>query len=622
MTDLFIYDVDGDVPYLADNKQSRRFNSPSSDIVILDGPPLPSTNKKNEDQFASSSQFQDPFQEYLRQVLEIVPDVDHDYLKKLLHQYRNTEGSEQYIQFILHALFEDPSYPRNPTLKLIGKRRRSSDETDERAARKLKLDPSSIDRPVPSGSNYFPLALQQLQIDYPYIPKQHIRLVLAQNRGLYSPSYFFLEKESKNERLPYRLKTTAFRPSGKDRALYDPDFQIEREWLVNHLNAKDNKAVADYKTTDEEEEEDPECEDGIDCACCFSNIWLSLTAGSDGPVPRGASLLPDSGCKQPFPDSELARFLSPKLLQLYHRLKQQEEVAEASLEGLEECPFCEYKVVIENPDEKLFRCQNEECMAVTCRQCKKLDHLPKSCKEANSDATLDIRHTLEEAMSFIKDAGVSIGCLISGNPANSNFQCNKITCSQCGTISCYICRQIIKGYDHFHQNAPNDGSLGRSSSSKCILWDPIEVRHDEEVRIVAEKLREQLKQQNPDLPEDALNIDMPKPSTKPRRHDQNMVIPIPPGIQYPQAINFQIPGNPLNPHDNVRAPFQNQLMAIQAQIQQRALEGGRHQLEAMERRRPPGQRAYVGWQRLPELQGPPLPHIPLGPPQERHRRRR
>lgn len=62
-----------------------------------------------------------------------------------------------------------------------------------------------------------------------------------------------------------------------------------------------------------------------------------------------------SGCKQPFSESELARFLPLKLLQLYHRLKQQKEVAEASIEGLEECPFCEYKVVIENPNEKLFR---------------------------------------------------------------------------------------------------------------------------------------------------------------------------------------------------------------------------------------------------------------------------
>lgn len=79
-----------------------------------------------------------------------------------------------------------------------------------------------------------------------------------------------MDIESKNERLPYRLKTTAFRLSGKDRVLHDPDFQDEYEWLVKHLHPE-NHPTADTETPEEEEEEeDPEYEDGIDCACCFS----------------------------------------------------------------------------------------------------------------------------------------------------------------------------------------------------------------------------------------------------------------------------------------------------------------------------------------------------------------
>ena len=78
-----------------------------------------------------------------------------------------------------------------------------------------------------------------------------------------------------------------------------------------------------------------------------------------------------SGCKAPFPESELRRFLSEKLLSLYDRVKQRKEIAEAGLENLEECPHCDYKVVIDNPEEKLFRCENSDCGAVTCRACKK-----------------------------------------------------------------------------------------------------------------------------------------------------------------------------------------------------------------------------------------------------------
>ena len=78
-----------------------------------------------------------------------------------------------------------------------------------------------------------------------------------------------------------------------------------------------------------------------------------------------------SGCKLLFPESELERFLTPKLLSLYERIKQAEEIEMAGLDGLEECPHCEFKAVIDDPSERLFRCQNAECEAVTCRECKR-----------------------------------------------------------------------------------------------------------------------------------------------------------------------------------------------------------------------------------------------------------
>jgi NAD-dependent DNA ligase len=64
--------------------------------------------------------------------------------------------------------------------------------------------------------------------------------------------------------------------------------------------------------------------------------------------------------------------LTAKLMELYDRVKQNKDIEAAELENLEECPFCEYKVVIDNENEKLFRCENEDCGAVTCRGCKKL----------------------------------------------------------------------------------------------------------------------------------------------------------------------------------------------------------------------------------------------------------
>lgn len=78
-----------------------------------------------------------------------------------------------------------------------------------------------------------------------------------------------------------------------------------------------------------------------------------------------------SGCKLAFYEDELKKFLPEKLLELYFRVKQRKEIEAAGVENLEECPFCDYKVIIENPHEKLFRCARDDCGVVSCRACKK-----------------------------------------------------------------------------------------------------------------------------------------------------------------------------------------------------------------------------------------------------------
>ena len=70
-------------------------------------------------------------------------------------------------------------------------------------------------------------------------------------------------------------------------------------------------------------------------------------------------------------------------------------------------------------------------------------------------------------------------------------------CPNCHTLSCYICRQVIWGYDHFsnicccpcnisylwwilHQEQPLPYT-GANDPNKCLLWDPVEQRHTDEV---------------------------------------------------------------------------------------------------------------------------------------------
>jgi TRIAD3 protein (E3 ubiquitin-protein ligase RNF216) len=84
--------------------------------------------------------------------------------------------------------------------------------------------------------------------------------------------------------------------------------------------------------------------------------------------------------------------------------------------------------------------------------------------ENEKDRGLDKRHAIEDAMSaalirqcpndkckkpFVKETGcnkITVSCCIVNTIAQLTRQC-----TSCRTLSCYICRQIIKDYSHFDQ---------------------------------------------------------------------------------------------------------------------------------------------------------------------------
>jgi len=206
-------------------------------------------------------------------------------------------------------------------------------------------------------------------------------------------------------------------------------------------------------------------------------------------------------CKEPFTETELERVLPPKLLELYHRIKQRKEIAAAGLEGLEECPFCDFKVVIENPDEKLLRCQREDCRAITCRSCKKSDHLPKSCKEMEEDTVLNGRHAVEEALS----KALMRTCPKCKQNIIKDYGCNKMTCTQCGTVFCYICQVAVTGYDHFDQGP----GVRQRDGSKCPLYDGSS-RITEQMEAAAKEAAKKYTDENPDVGENELKVEVPK----------------------------------------------------------------------------------------------------------------
>ncbi|KAG6377314.1 hypothetical protein JVT61DRAFT_15103 [Boletus reticuloceps] len=477
----------------------------------------------------------DPIDEYLVRVLEIVPDVQPAHALALIEEFTQTQPGNV-VEFVLHALFENPSYPK---VDKNGKHKRdaSDDDPNIRDPQKPKLDYTSKERVYNGGSHYFECSLEQLMMDFPRIPKPHIRSRLFDNR-FYAPTYLLLADELKKEPLPFKFKSTnSVVGKGKGKARQDPEFDREREWILLKVAELATEKDAELAAAVNEQEYENNGQ-GIECGCCFSEYpfdqmiqcpeahlfckscmssYASNLLGEHNP---NIVCMDQSGCKLPFPESELGRFLSPKLLELYYRVKQRKEIEAAGLENLEECPFCEYRCVIENELERLFRCENAACNAITCRACKKPPR--PSCaivQNARNVCYLFNRmhhpHLLFSA--FIKEMGVSLdGLSGSAQYLGSHsimLQCNKMTCPNCHTVSCYICRKIIIGYDHFSNPPPYSGKVDKL---KCNLWDPVEQRHAEEVSEAAKRALAELRKSRPDVDESNLKVDIPVAQARPR----------------------------------------------------------------------------------------------------------
>jgi TRIAD3 protein (E3 ubiquitin-protein ligase RNF216) len=449
-------------------------------------------------------------------VLEIVPDVEPAHVLGLVEHFIHNpvNAGQNVLELVLHSLLENPNYPK---VDRKGKRKRTEDD-EEGAARGQpapKIDYGTTDREYKGGIHYFELALEQLMVDFPYAPKPYLRTQLLKRR-FYAPIHLFLAE--KRDPPPYVPKSIPSRLSGKGREKHDPEFEAERQWLLQRQGASVSADVQPLPDRTNDDDACEECEDGIECGCCFSlypfdkmvqcpethlfckscmSSYASNLLGEHNP---NIVCMDQSGCKLLFPQSELERFLTPKLLELYHRVRQRKDIEAAGLENLEECPFCDYKCVIENEMEKLFRCENVDCGAVSCRECKKPDHLPKSCKEVESDKQLDVQHIVEEAMT----RALMRNCPKCQKAFIKEHGCNKMTCPNCRTVSCYICRKIINGYEHF-----GDSPNGRVGKNKCSLWDPVEQRHRTEVQEAAKKAIEEVKRDHPDIDESNIKIDLP-----------------------------------------------------------------------------------------------------------------
>lgn len=278
----------------------------STDVKIVNPPPAPQDSRPQLLPLLEIPE--EAMSRYVAQILEIIPDVDPEHCAALVaDHFPNLH--EATVERVLHLLFEGVSYPKAKKLDK-GKGKASPPGENDRPRKKAKKDDTTmwlnVDRPFVGGPTYCTLALvcvpvphcgplssdskrqNQLQIDYPHIPKAYLREQLTRHNGLYAPTFFFLRELKQRlgnqfnqyQGRPYEPLVRPHRP-GKQKVKQDPEFDKEIDWVTRIVAQEEGNAPQDVNPEDAddgEEEEDSLSSDGedesngIECGCCFSKF--------------------------------------------------------------------------------------------------------------------------------------------------------------------------------------------------------------------------------------------------------------------------------------------------------------------------------------------------------------
>lgn len=210
-----------------------------------------------------------------------------------------------------------------------------------------------------------------------------------------------------------------------------------------------------------------------------------------------------TACNATFTWPDLCAALEEGLSRKLEHLRQRDDIAAADIEGLSECPFCDFKAICPPVEQdKEFRCANTPaCGKVSCRLCKRETHVPLTCKEAGESKTTDARLRVEEAMS---EALIRIcpneKCRV---PIVKELGCNKMVCVKCQTKMCYSCKADITriGYDHFKSTNPGYARRANDNVKGCVIYEntKLEELHNREVANAKERAIQEEIETHPDL---------------------------------------------------------------------------------------------------------------------------
>ncbi|KAL8769461.1 MAG: hypothetical protein Q9209_004522 [Squamulea sp. 1 TL-2023] len=511
-----------------------------------------------------------PYDECIQKVLEIFPDVCHDYVRSLYDRYPPNTLSPDGIprsEQIISQILDGVKYPkeRDRQNELKRKRTQLPDSDDERAAKWASID--NVTRPA-----YENEAIDALIEDFPDIPRKFIELKFGAAGNLYA-TYLALDiaddTYSTSAPRPYtRLKKARKSKQGRPitSSTMDPTgyglTELQNELEAARAQRKKFQTQRQIKRDAEAAEaaEEKELRDNkqvIECGSCFDEVPINKITFCNGDEPHSACFecvttwvktkigesrhqvpcIVDAGCRASYSRHERTRFLDIRTIEKLERLEQQTCLREANLPNLEECPFCDFAAECPPVEvDKEFRCGNPECQKVSCRKCKVATHIPLSCEEFKKENGLTERHQIEEA----RTQALLRRCPRCKKTIMKDHGCNKMTCA-CGAYICDYCGKDItkEVYNHF-----SDGPTAirvPGLRGKCPTHDDDYTRNKQNMDKAEKEAQDKIRKENPNISEEDLKIRMKDSVRSPKVRARNLVYP-------PHVGGVYLPPMHLAPH--------------------------------------------------------------------------
>ncbi|ETI20882.1 hypothetical protein G647_07225 [Cladophialophora carrionii CBS 160.54] len=473
----------------------------------------------------------------LDSVLDVFPDIERAFVQKKIREElpksRYVEdddddlivlGPPPLAEKIISEIVELKSYPKE----------RSSNATASKTSSAVDGTGITItwNRTLPKDDMYMKDATILIAKHFPHVPSHFVDAMVKEKKSIFDTYVAVHELEDQYYTVhakPYARRKQPRPDLEKKYLLKASDRRVPGEYAhrVNELQAAKQYVMREeIKEAARKAKEEAEAlnlaehiQSGaiMECQCCYdAQVPLNRVVPCTAEVPHNFCFtcvegladtqvgmlqhemlcMDDSGCEAKLSHEDVGRAIPITTFDRLELNEQQAEIVAANIEGLEQCPCCDYKAICGDiKEEPVFFCQNPECSRATCRRCKKDDHAPKTCEEASVDKVLSARHLIEEARS----AAVIRTCRKCGAPILKEFGCNKMSCTRCGSAFCYVCNDDITdfpggSYNHF--------------GPKCILYDePGYNRHEKEAIEAEKEAIAKAKAMNADLDESQLRID-------------------------------------------------------------------------------------------------------------------